>query len=157
MFLTLSDAKHFRFRSLFAKKSCLDRWDTFLIGKTSWKLTLRFSMTPVKRTVWPLRAIFDTFACFFHSIRQNRSPFFGTFSQNWGKISLSISKIVRKILLRFSDPPEKRTVWARQTIFGLFPNYAMFVGSKPPLAAFQSKSSLHTKFAQYVQLHCQRF
>ena len=27
-------------------------------------------MTPVKRTVWPLRAIFDTFACFFTQVDQ---------------------------------------------------------------------------------------
>ena len=27
-------------------------------------------MTPEKRTVWPLRAIFDTFACFFTQVDQ---------------------------------------------------------------------------------------
>ena len=27
-------------------------------------------MTSVKRTVWPLRAIFDTFACFFTQVDQ---------------------------------------------------------------------------------------
>ena len=155
---TLSDSTHFRFRSLFAIKKLSGLTTKQLSSReTSWKLTLRFSMTPVKRTIWPLRAIFDTFACFFHSSRPNRSPFFGTYSQNWGKISTRISKIVRKILLRFSDPPEKRTVWARQTVFGTFADLRDVRGVKTPLAAFQSKSSLHTKFAQYVQLHCQQF
>ena len=35
--------------------------DTSLVGETSWKLTLRFSMTSVKRTVWPPRPIFGKF------------------------------------------------------------------------------------------------
>ena len=84
------------------------------------------------------------FCLFFHSSWPNRSPFFGTYSQNWGKISSCIRKIVQKILLQFSDPPEKRTVWALQTVFGIFADLRDVRGVKTPLSSVSIK-----KFASH--------
>ena len=99
------------------------------------KINFALRYDPCKKHRLAVTGHFWHFCLFFHSIRPNRSPFFGTYSQNWGKISSRISKIVRKILLRFSDPPEKCTVWARQTVFGLFSELRDVRGVKTPLSS----------------------
>ena len=145
MFFTLSDSTHFRFRSLFAIKK-LSGLTTKQLSSRENVLKINFALQydPCKTHRLAVTGHFWHFCLFFHSSRPNRSPFFGTYSQNWGKISSRISKIVRKILLRFSDPPEKRTVWARQTVFGLFSELRDVRGVKTPLSSVSIK-----KFASH--------
>ena len=145
MFLTLSDAKHFRFRSLFVIKK-LSGLTTRHLSRRKNVLKINFALQydPCKTHHLAVTGHFWHFCLFFHSSRPNRSPFFGTYSQNRGKISSRISKIVRKLLLRFSDPPEKRTVWALQTVFGLFSELRDVRGVKTPLSSVSIK-----KFASH--------
>ena len=46
--------------------------------------------------------------------------------------------------MRFSDPPEKRTVWEQQTVFGLFAELRDVQGVKTPLSSVSIK-----KFASH--------
>ena len=117
---------------------------------------MRFSNTSVKRTVWPLRAIFDTFACFFTQVDQI-GPHFSVVIVNLDAKSPHVLAKSSENYFCASVTPLKNALFGRcRRFLGFLPIYAMFGGSKPPLAAFQSKSSLHTKFAQNVQLHPQR-
>ena len=114
-------------------------------------------MTPVKRTVWLLRANFDTFACFFTQVAQIGPRFLVRIVKIEAKSPLVKAKSSEKYFCASVTPLKNAPFGRGRQFLAFLPNYAMFGGSKPPLAAFQSKSSLHTKFAQYVQLHCQRF
>ena len=66
---SLSSTRHMLWLDVFAIKNCLDwGWNTFLVEKIPWKLFLRFSIPPIKRTVWPLEANFGIFASFFTQV-----------------------------------------------------------------------------------------
>ena len=101
-------------------------------------------MTPVKCTVLPVRANFDTFACFF-SLKLTKSvPVFWYVLSKLRQNLLEYKQNRKKILLRFSDPSGKRTVWVLQTVFGNFVILRYVRGVKTLLSSVSIK-----KFASH--------